>query len=181
METFSAPRELLENPDYTAQREQSLRSLDLSAIDAPIKELIHSFAKLSYCFTLQCCYGHFLYTGQEDRHNLDPLPVSGNISTIEYRIAYVAVCIENSRLGNDLLERFTKLPALDPEYIQFGSAEWFWKRQVNSYALQVEPQRFKQKDTCLVTYAEALHLEKVKQSFFIQLKRLIQEALAICT
>lgn len=176
METFSAPKRRIENPHYKGQREQSLRSLDLNAIDVPMKEIIRSFAKLSYCFTLQCCCGHFLYAGQENPHNLEPLPVSDKVTTVKYKIAYVAVCIENSRVGSDLLERLGKLPALDPGYIQFGCAEWFWKRQVNSYVLQVEPQRFKQKDTCLVAYAEALHLEKVKQSFFIQLKKLIQDA-----
>jgi hypothetical protein len=175
METFSTPKELVENPDYAGQREHALQGLDLSAIDVPLKEIIRSFRKLPCCFTLQCCYGHFLYSGQENRHNLEPLPVSGTITTVAYRIAYVAVCIENSRLGKALLERLGKLPALDPEYIQFGCAEWFWTRQVNSYALQVEPQRFKEKDTCLVAYKEALHLEKVKQSFFIQLKQLIRE------
>lgn len=175
METFSAPKILLENPHYKGQREQSLQSLDLNAIDAPMKEIIRSFARLSSCFTLQCCYGHFLYAGQENRYNLEPLVASGNITTIEYRIAYVAVCIENSRMGKKLLERLGKIPTLDPEYIQFGCAEWFWKRQVNSYALQVEPERFKQKDTCWVPYKEALHLEKVKHSFFIQLNQLIRE------
>ena len=176
METFSEPKKLVENPHYSGQREQSLRSLDLETIDAPIREVIRSFAKLSYCFTLQCCYGHFLYAGQANPHNLEPLPVLDSLTNIEYRIAYVAFCVENSHLGNELLERLGDLPALDPGYIQFGCGEWFWKRQVNSYVLQVEPQRFKQKDTCLVAYKEALHLEKIKQSFFIQLKQLIQDA-----
>ena len=181
METFSAPKELVENPHYSVQREHSLRSLDLEAIDTPIKEIIRSFAKLSYCFTLQCCFGHFLYVGQENPHNLEPLPVLDSFTTIEYRIAYVAICFENSHLGNELLERLGDLPALDPGYIQFGCGEWFWKRQVNSYVLQVEPQRFKQKDTCLVAYKEALHLENIKQSFFLQLEQLIQDACSAYT
>jgi len=82
-------------------------------------------------------------------------------------------------LGKELLGRLEQITAIDPEYIQFGCAEWFWTRQVNSYALQVEPQRFKQKDSCLVAYKEALHLEKVKQSFFIQLKQLIPKTLSL--
>jgi len=179
METFSATKALVENPHYMTQREQSLRELDINAIDAPIKEMIRSVTKIPYCFTLQCCYGHFLYAGQENRHNIELLPVSDNITAIEYRIAYVAVCIENSRLGKELLGRLEQITAIDPEYIQFGCAEWFWTRQVNSYALQVEPQRFKQKDSCLVAYKEALHLEKVKQSFFIQLKQLIPKTLSL--
>ena len=176
METFSEPKELVESPHYTGQREQSLQGLDLNAIDAPIREMIRCFAKLPYCFTQQCCYGHFLYAGQENQQTLEPLPVSDDITTVEYRIAYVAVCIENSRLGQKLLERLGKIPALDPAYIQFGCGEWFWKQQVNSYVLQVEPQRFKHKDTCLVTYKEALYIEKVKQSFLVQLQQLIQDA-----
>ncbi len=181
METFSAPKRLIENPHYKGQRERSLRSLDLNVIDVPMQEIIRSLAKLSYCFTLQCCFGHFLYAGQENPHNLEPLTVSDKVTTIKYRIAYVAVCVENSHVGSEFLERLGKLPALDPGYIQFGCAEWFWKRQVNSYALQVEPQRFKQKDTCLVAYKEALHLEKIKQSFFIHLEQLIQDACSAYT
>ena len=118
--------------------------------------------------------GIFYMPGRKIGTISSPCLFQAAITTVEYRIAYVAVCIENSRLGKALLERLGKLPALDPAYIQFGCAEWFWTRQVNSYALQVEPQRFKEKDTCMVEYKEALHLEKIKQSFFIQLKQLIQ-------
>jgi hypothetical protein len=178
METYTATKALVENLHYIAQREQSLRDLDINAIDVPIKEMIRSAMKIPFCFTLQCCYGHFLYAGQENAHNIKPLPVSDSITAIEYRIAYVAVCIENSRLGKELLEHLEQIPAIDPEYIQFGCAEWFWKRQVNSYALQVEPSRFQTKDTCLVEYNEAIHLEKVKRQYFIQLNQLIQEALS---
>ena len=181
METFSEPKELVENPHYSGQREHALRSLDLETIDAPIKEIIRSFSKLSYCFTLQCCYGHFLYAGQENPYNLEPLPVLDSVTTIEYRIAYVAFCVENRHRGNELLECLRDLQALDPGYIQFGCGEWFWKRQVNSYVLQVEPQRFNQKDTCLVAYKEALHLEKIKRSFFIHLEQRIQEACSAYT
>ena len=43
METFSTPKELVENPDYAGQREHALQGLDLSAIDIPMKEIIRSF------------------------------------------------------------------------------------------------------------------------------------------
>ena len=62
---------------------------------------------------------------------------------------------------------------MDPENIQFGSAEWFWKRQVNSYALQVEPDRFKRQDTAILDYEEALNIEKIRNEFFFQLQALI--------
>ena len=51
METFSASKALVENPHYLMQREGSLRNLDLNTIDAPMREIIRSFAKLPYCFT----------------------------------------------------------------------------------------------------------------------------------
>jgi len=181
METYTATKALVENPHFTDQRDRSLQELNIDAIDVPIKEIIRSANKIPYCFTLQCCCGHFLYAGQENRHSLEPLPVSDTITSIEYRIAYVAVCIENSRLGKEFLEHLEQIPAIDPEYIQFGCADWFWARQVNTYTLQVEPQRFKEKDSCLVGYKEALHLEKVKQSFFTQLKQLIQETVSLQT
>ena len=137
--------------------------------------------RLPFCFTLQCCFGHFLYENQKDRNNLAPLPVSDTLDTIEYRIAYIAFCIENSQPGIRLLKQLKQIPALDPEYIQFGCAEWFWKQQVNSYALQVEPKRHMTRDTCFVDYHEALHLEKVKNRFFITLNELVQKLLQITT
>jgi len=65
-----------------------------------------------------------------------------------------------------------EIPAIDPENIQFCCAEWFWKRQVNSYALQLEPDRFKLKDTAIVDLKEAMHIEKIRDEFFIRLNEL---------
>lgn len=124
-------------------------------IDTPIVELINGFNKLSYCFTLQSCYGHFVYNGQKDTHNLDPLPAKEIITPVEYRIAYIAFCIENSVSGRGLIEALKEVVAIDPENIQFCCAEWFWEKQINSYALQVEPDRFKDKDTAIIDFKEA--------------------------
>jgi len=74
-------------------------------------------------------------------------------------------------LFNDL----GKIPAIDPEYIQFGCAEWFWKRQVNSYVLQVEPKRYMTEDRVSVNYQEALHIEKIRNTVFSELGNLIQK------
>ncbi len=63
---------------------------------------------------------------------------------------------------------------IDPEYIQFCSAEWFWERQINSYALQVEPERFKHKDKILIKYKESLHIEKVRNEFFNRISKLLK-------
>lgn len=179
METFTELRDLVDNPHYHEQRQRSLLNLDINTIDVPIAEMVSFFTKLPYCFTLQSCYGHFLHTGQKDKHDIEPLPVSNSITTIEYRIAYVAICIENSGLGINLLQGLERIPTIDPEYIQFGCAEWFWTRQVNTYALQVEPKRYMTKDTVFVDYYEALHIEKVRNQFFVQLNKLIQKQLTI--
>ena len=95
METFTELRDLVDNPHYHEQRQRSLLNLDINTIDVPIAEMVSSFTILPYCFTLQSCYGHFLHTGQKDKHDIEPLPVSNSITTIEYRIAYVAICIES--------------------------------------------------------------------------------------
>jgi len=99
LETFTELNELVKNPHYQEQKQKSLSGLTDAMIDIPIIELIKGLNKLPYCFTLQSCYGHFLYNGQKDLNNLDPLPVTNTIARVEYRIAYIAFCIENSLLG----------------------------------------------------------------------------------
>jgi len=80
-----------------------------------------------------------------------------------------------SDLGRGLIEALNEITAIDPENIQFCCAEWFWKRQVNSYALQIEPDRFKCKDRAILDYREALHIEKIRNEFFVQLQELLQK------
>ena len=173
METFIELKELEDNPNYQAQKQNILRDITDDMIDMPIIDLINGFNKLSYCFTLQSCYGHFVYNGQKDPHNLGPLPIKDSIAKVEYRIAYIAFCIENSLLGRKLFESLKEITAIDPENIQFCCAEWFWERQVNSYALQVEPDRFKRKDAATIDFKEALHIEKIRNEFFIRLYELL--------
>jgi hypothetical protein len=96
---------------------------------------------------------------------------------VEYRIAYIALCIEESSSGKALFDDFRGIPETEPDYIQFGCAEWFWKRQVNSYALQVEPRRYMTKDKVRVGYKEALDIERVRNRFFDQLNKLLQARL----
>jgi hypothetical protein len=174
METFNKLKELSENPNYEAQKHKILSSLSDDMIDIPIAGLINGFNRFPYCFTLQSCYGHFVYKGQKDRHNLDPLPAGVIIEEVEYRIAYIAFCIENSTSGRELFEALRKIADIDPENIQFGCAEWFWKRQINSFALQVEPDRFKHQDTAILDFEEALNIEKVRNAFFSQLYVLLE-------
>ncbi len=172
METFTETKKIADNADYQIQRQKCLRDLTNDMIDAPIIEVVNGFNNLPYCFTLQSCYGHFIYNGQDNPQNLESLPIKDTIAKVEYRIAYIAFCIENSLLGREMFASLKEIPAIDPENIQFCCAEWFWKRQVNSYALQVEPDRFKLKDTAIVDLKEALHIEKIRNEFFIRLNEL---------
>ncbi len=176
METFTDLKDLAENPRYQAQKQRIMFDLNDDMIDMPILNLIREFNKLPYCFTLQSCYGHFVYNSQKDVHNLNPLPDKVIIGNVKYRIAYIVFCIENSAAGRWLIEALKKITDIDPENIQFCCAEWFWKTQINSYALQVEPDRFKCKDMALLDFKEALHIEKVRNIFFIRLSELLQNA-----
>ncbi|UCC60554.1 MAG: hypothetical protein JSV02_01640, partial [Dehalococcoidia bacterium] len=125
----------------------------------------------------QSCYGHFTYAGRKDIINIEPLPISGNIKRVEYRIAYIAMCVQNSDIGRALLDDLSDIPAIDPAYIQFGCAEWFWETYPNSYVLQVEPDIYNTKDRVSVDYKEALHIEKIRNKFYGVLNKLIQARL----
>jgi hypothetical protein len=173
LETFTALRDLVDNPSYEEQRRKSLRNLDFATIDKPIVAIIKGLAELPHCFTLQSCYGHFLYDSQKDPENIQPLPTSNRLTNVDYRIAYLAMCLQDSDAGQRLLHDLEKIPKIDPENVQFGCAEWFWKKQVNSFALQVEPRRYMTRDTATVGYKEALHIEKVRNQFFRQLGDLL--------
>jgi hypothetical protein len=177
LETYTETKKLVKNPHYQAQRRKSLGILSDSMIDEPIIEIVNGFNKLPYCFTLQSCYGHFVYRGQKDSHNLEPLPVTNIIGKVAYRIAYIAFGIENSLSGSWLFEALKEITTIDQENIQFCCAEWFWKIQVNSYALQVEPDRFKHKDRAILDYKEALHIEKIRNEFFVRLGELLRNGM----
>jgi hypothetical protein len=103
------------------------------------------------------------------------LPVSTTIGQVEYRIAYFAFCIEYSDAGIALLQDLKTIRATDPDIVQFGSAHWFWQRQVNSYALQLEPDRYKHLDKAMLDYQEALHIERVRDAFFHQLQTVLHD------
>jgi len=94
---------------------------------------------------------------------------------VAYRIAYIAFCIQNNNDGRKLFHELRRLNSLDPEYIQFGCADWFWQRHVNSYVLQVEPYRYKTKDTAIIDFQEALHVEKMRNEVFNHLRKIISK------
>jgi hypothetical protein len=173
METFTKVKEFVPNPHYREQREECLRALDMNTIDPPLVDLIEGFLALPYCFTLQCCYGHFLHGAHGTPNNLEPLLITDSTSYVEYRIAYLALCLQDNESGRLLFNELSQVPQIDPSSIQFGCAEWFWERQVNSYALQVEPERYKAKDRICIGYQEALHIQKIRDEFFGELKRIV--------
>ncbi len=173
METFAEPRQFVDNPRYEVERQRALKSLSVVSIDAPIRELVEGFARLSYCFTIQSCFGHFVYSEQPALDNLAILPAH-HVGTVTYRIAYVALCLQDSAQGKHLLSALAEIPSLDPEHVQFGSPEWFWDRQLNSFALQVEPARFACQDQADIDHTEALHVQKIRDQFFSRLSNLVQ-------
>lgn len=134
---------------------------------------------MSYCFTLQGCFGHFVYLNQNDPHNIEPLPKSKTVKKVECRIAYIALYIQDNLKEYKLLNVMKDVTKIDVENIQFGGAEWFWKRQVNSFVLQVEPERFKYFDKAIIGYEEALKIESIRNQFFINLELIINNLLSI--
>jgi len=174
LETFTEIKPFVDDPHYEERRQTYLGGLDMGTIDRPIAGLIGDLAGLPYCFTLQSCCGHFLYDGRDDPRNTEPLPVSGGITTVEYRLAYVALCIENSEPGRALFADLSRVPSIDPAYVQWGCAGWFWNTDPNSYVLQVEPARHMDKDRAPVPYQEALHLEATRDRFFTALRGIVR-------
>lgn len=176
METFAEPWEFEKNPRYLQDREEALASLDYRDVDQPIAELIKDYNALPQCFTVQCCYGHFICGPGQNPHNLDRLPprYAGHVY---YRIAYIAFCLEDSERGRELRKSLALVPAFDPDYVQFGSAEWFRERYCNFYALQVEPARHMTRDQCVVELPEALHIEITRDLFFTKLAEVLKRHL----
>ncbi|KPJ77849.1 MAG: hypothetical protein AMJ54_06685 [Deltaproteobacteria bacterium SG8_13] len=172
MKTFAQPRRFVDHPHFEADRKRALRKLVLDEIDAPIRDIVDGLSKLAYCFTLQSCFGHFIHSKAPAADNLAPLP-SKDVGAVTYRIAYVALCLQDTTSGNRLLCSLAEVPSIAPEFVQFGSPGWFWERQVNSFALQVEPSRFADQDQATIDHAEALQVEKVRDQFFTRLGDLV--------
>jgi hypothetical protein len=177
VETFTEPRALVRHADYAADRQAALDALDLSAVDQPVVDVVEAFGPLPYCFTLQACYGHFLTALGQDEHSLDPLPERHG-GSVRYRIAYVAFCIEDTERGRAFLERLSRVPEIEPAYVQFGCADWFWDQWPNSYTLQVEPAAHRFKDQAILTAGEAMQTQRARDRFFEELRRLLAEEAA---
>ena len=176
METITEPRPLVENARYADERRTALDALDLAAVDDPIIDIVEAFELLPHCFTLQCCYGHFVTAPRQDERNLAAIP-DGHSGSVRYRIAYVAFCMENGERGRAFLDKLSRIPDADPAYIQFGSAGWFWDQWVNSYVLQVVPAAHRFKDQAALAAGEAVHTQRVRDAFFAELRQVLAEEL----
>lgn len=174
VETFTEPRALVRHAGYAEERRLALGALDLTTVDPPIVDVVEAFRPLPYCFTLQCCHGHFLTTANQDEHSPTPLP-EGYAGSVRYRIAYVAFCIDGDTRGRAFLERLSRVPRIEPAYVQFGSADWFWDQWPNSYVLQVEPAAHRFKDQAALTVGEALQTQRVRDRFFDELRQVLAE------
>jgi hypothetical protein len=174
METFAPPREFVTHARYARDRQTALSRLELADIDVPIVDIVESFVALPHCFTLSCCHGHCICSPDQDQRSLDPIPPH-HAGPVRYRIAYLALCIENSGAGLTLRESLARVPAIDPDNVQFGSPSWFCRRwpRHNVYALQVEPARFMDQDEAVLETAEALHVQRTRDLFFRELRTLL--------
>ena len=177
METFTAYKPLIENPDFAIQKKAASSSLDILTVDEPIRNVITALNDIPFCFTIQSCFGHFVFGKQKNPKNLHPLPQTEIIGDIEYRIAYVAVCVQRSEPVARFLSELSDIQKIDPRYIQFGCANWFWERQVNSYVIQVEPERHSKRDSARIPYREAKHIEELKQDVFVNIHSLAKSSL----
>ncbi len=172
METFGPSLPPVKNGRFADQRRAALAGLATAEIDEPIAGLIAAVNRREHCFTQQCCFGHFVWPPDRGPHNCTPLPPEDPGVPIEYRIAYVALCLDDGKEGRALLWGLSAVAEADPDYVQFGTAAWFWERQVNSYALQVEPERFRDKDSVTLAFEEARRVELARDRFFAALGRL---------
>lgn len=172
METFTEPKDFLENTRYSEGRQDTLAALDLNSINGPIVDIVTGFATLPHCFTLQSCYGHFLCAPEQGPYCLEPIP-RGYSGLVRYRIAYIAFCIENNHRGRTLKQAFAQVSAVAPGYVKFGSADWFWERWVNSYALQVAPVVHQLEDEVILKPTEAICIQTARDLFFGKLRTLL--------
>ena len=164
METYIPHRSFTAHSTFGKDRDAALNSLDLSAVDPPIRSLVSSINTRPEIFTLQCCHGHFV---TEDGRDLSNTGEGREGDFLIYRLAYVAVCIADSEAGWKFRTQLMDLPGrVDPENVQFGSATWFWDQWPNSYVVQVMPERYKELDKARIGYTEALKLEKIRDAFF---------------
>lgn len=173
METFTKARPLVENPNFAGQREAALRALADADLDEPLKDLIADLNRRPCCFTLQCCWGHFLTPDEADEHTLAAPPARGK-AELDYKLAYVAFCVSDDDEGRALRDEIRGLVDAEPRFVQFGSADWFWERQVNSYAIQVAPRNRRKRDRMILDGKQARLLAHARTRMFREFAELLR-------
>ncbi|MDH7594158.1 MAG: hypothetical protein QHG99_07400 [Methanomicrobiales archaeon] len=154
-----------------AELRQGIRE---GTLDPPIVPLLEVFARLNCCYTIQSCWGHFVHDMQPETKNLASLKeYAGKVQHVLYRIAYLALCIEKSDEGLVLYRDLQGIASRDPEHIQFGSSEFFWKMVPNTYVIQVAPEWGIEEDSLWMGMEEALSIEEVRGRFFEELQALV--------
>ena len=178
MQTFTEPRQLETNPDFAAQREHALAHLDLEALDCPLVDLVQRISAVPWCFPVESCCGHYVIMDGENRRVYDQLPpLGGGANRVLYRVAYLALCVDDSPAGLDLLRDLRAVPSIAPEQVQFGCVDRFWDRQVNSFVLQVVPWAHRFVDDVLLSPAAAAEVEEARSWFFARLDDLVRDLL----
>jgi hypothetical protein len=89
-------------------------------------------------------------------------------------------CLENSQAGVELFKALSRIPEIDPHFVQFGSADWFWERYTNSYVLQVEPARHMNKDQVILERSEAQHIQGIRDLLFTRIAELLESQMDEC-
>lgn len=176
METYTRARPVEPNDAFEAQRAAATVGLDATDIDEPLVALVADLNRLPHCFTLQCCYGHFVGEGDQDPRSLKPPPPMGKRS-LQYRLAYVAFAISDDDRGRAFLEAVHDLRDLDPRYIQVGSADWFWDRQVNSFVIQIGPRKMRKVDFMDLDGKQVRHVSHVRTQLFRRFAALVEREL----
>jgi hypothetical protein len=171
METYTEYNSFTHNPNFKADRQIALDNLDCNLIVPPLLKLLKEINRLPCLFTLQCCHGHFLKKDGKEISNLELLETN---ERVKYRLAYIAICLENSFSGKNFRQKLMSIPlSINQDMIQFCSAQWFWEQWLNTYALQVISKKYKDRDTAQLECAEAKEIEKVRDDFFVFLEDFI--------
>jgi hypothetical protein len=87
---------------------------------------------------------------------------------------------ENSQSGIELFNDLSRIPEIDTDFVQFGSADWFWERYLDSCVLQVEPTRHTNKDQVIVEHPEAQHIQRIRDLFFTRIAELLESQPCEC-
>ena len=171
METYTPAKSFVTHPEFQSERLAALNGLDISLVDLQLTSLMKNLNRLPYLFTLQCCHGH-LFTA--DNKEITDFEGFNGSDEVEYRLAYIAFCIENSPLGKSFMEELKQVPSrLEEHTVHFGSAQWFWDQWVNSYILQVMPLRFKDQDKAVLNLPEAKRIIALRDTFFSTMSALV--------